>query len=83
MSRNGILANPNDRSAIETPEPERLAAYERGWWIMAGLTMLGLIPMLLLIRPKPAAVVVTAPAPAHMREALAACGWKEETLAAE
>jgi len=26
---------------------------------------------------------VTAPAPAHMREALAACGWKEETLAAE
>jgi EmrB/QacA subfamily drug resistance transporter len=44
---------------------ERLAAYERGWWIMAGLTMLGLIPMLLLIRPKPAAVVVTAPAPAE------------------
>jgi hypothetical protein len=43
---------------------ERLAAYERGWWIMAGLTALGLIPMLLLIRPKPAAVVA-APSPAE------------------
>jgi tRNA pseudouridine32 synthase/23S rRNA pseudouridine746 synthase len=26
---------------------------------------------------------VTAPTPAHMREALNACGWQEETLAAE
>jgi tRNA pseudouridine32 synthase / 23S rRNA pseudouridine746 synthase len=26
---------------------------------------------------------VTAPAPAHMREALNACGWQKETLAAE
>jgi tRNA pseudouridine32 synthase/23S rRNA pseudouridine746 synthase len=26
---------------------------------------------------------VTAPVPAHMREALSACGWREETLAAE
>jgi hypothetical protein len=38
--------------------------YQRGWWIMAGLTVLGLIPLLLLIRPKPA-VVVVAPAPAE------------------
>jgi cyclohexanone monooxygenase len=30
-SRNGVLANPNDRSAIETPEPERLATYEQRW----------------------------------------------------
>jgi EmrB/QacA subfamily drug resistance transporter len=44
---------------------ERLAAYERGWWIMAGLTALGFIPMLLLIRPKPAAVAVVAPVPAE------------------
>jgi hypothetical protein len=44
---------------------ERLAAYERGWWIMVGLTMLGFIPMLLLIRPKPAAVAVVAQAPAE------------------
>jgi cation diffusion facilitator CzcD-associated flavoprotein CzcO len=33
MSRNGILANPNDQSAIETPEPERLATYEQRWEI--------------------------------------------------
>ena len=31
MSRNGILANPNDQSAIETPEQERLATYEQRW----------------------------------------------------
>jgi cyclohexanone monooxygenase len=31
MTRNGILANPNDRSAIETPETERLAVYEKRW----------------------------------------------------
>ena len=31
MTRNGILANPNDRSAIETPEAERLAVYEQRW----------------------------------------------------
>jgi cyclohexanone monooxygenase len=31
MSRNGILAYPNDQSAIETPEQERLAVYERRW----------------------------------------------------
>jgi cyclohexanone monooxygenase len=30
-SRNGILAYPNDQSAIETPEPERLAIYEQRW----------------------------------------------------
>jgi cyclohexanone monooxygenase len=30
-TRNGILANPNDQSAIETPEPERLAVYEKRW----------------------------------------------------
>jgi len=31
MTRNGILANPNDQSAIETPEPVRLAVYEQRW----------------------------------------------------
>ncbi|MFL5289617.1 MAG: flavin-containing monooxygenase [Rhodopila sp.] len=31
MSRNGILANPLDQSAIETPEQERLAIYEQRW----------------------------------------------------
>ena len=31
MSRNGNLTNPNDASAIETPEAERLAEYERRW----------------------------------------------------
>ena len=31
MTRNGILANPNDQSAIETPETERLAVYEQRW----------------------------------------------------
>jgi cyclohexanone monooxygenase len=31
MSRNGILTNPNDQSAIETPEAERLAVYEKRW----------------------------------------------------
>src|ERR1700712_5095365 len=30
-SRNGILAYPNDKSAIETPEPERLTIYEQRW----------------------------------------------------
>jgi cyclohexanone monooxygenase len=31
MSRNGNLTNPNDASAIETPEAERRAEYERRW----------------------------------------------------
>jgi len=31
MTRNGILANPNDQSAIDTPEEERLAIYEQRW----------------------------------------------------
>ena len=31
MTRNGILANPNDKSAIETAETERLATYETRW----------------------------------------------------
>jgi cyclohexanone monooxygenase len=31
LTRNGILANPNDRSAIETPEPERTSVYEARW----------------------------------------------------
>ncbi len=31
MARTGILAYPNDRSAIETPEAERLAVYEQRW----------------------------------------------------
>jgi cyclohexanone monooxygenase len=31
MSRNGILAYPNDQSAIETPAPERQAVYEERW----------------------------------------------------
>jgi cation diffusion facilitator CzcD-associated flavoprotein CzcO len=31
LSRNGILANPNDVSAIDTPEDQRLAVYEDRW----------------------------------------------------
>ncbi|HEY1411923.1 MAG TPA: hypothetical protein VGF36_07265, partial [Rhodopila sp.] len=31
MTRNGILSNPNDQSAIEAPEPARLAEYEKRW----------------------------------------------------
>jgi cyclohexanone monooxygenase len=31
ITRNGILANPNDQSAIETPDPERLTIYEQRW----------------------------------------------------
>jgi len=31
LTRNGILANPNDQSAIETPDNERLAVYENRW----------------------------------------------------
>jgi cyclohexanone monooxygenase len=31
MTRNGILTNPNDQSAIETPEADRLAVYEKRW----------------------------------------------------
>ena len=31
MTRNGILANPNDASAVETPEAERLTVYEQRW----------------------------------------------------
>jgi cyclohexanone monooxygenase len=31
LTRNGVLANPNDKSAIETPEAERLATYEERW----------------------------------------------------
>jgi cyclohexanone monooxygenase len=31
LTRNGILANPNDQSAIETPEADRLAVYENRW----------------------------------------------------
>jgi cation diffusion facilitator CzcD-associated flavoprotein CzcO len=30
-SRNGIIAYPLDKSAIETPEPERLTIYEQRW----------------------------------------------------
>jgi cyclohexanone monooxygenase len=31
LTRNGILANPNDQSAIDTPEAERLTIYEQRW----------------------------------------------------
>jgi cyclohexanone monooxygenase len=31
LTRNGILANPNDMSAIATPDDERLAVYEKRW----------------------------------------------------
>jgi cyclohexanone monooxygenase len=31
LTRNGVLANPNDQSAIETPESERQAIYEQRW----------------------------------------------------
>jgi MFS family permease len=31
---------------------ERLMAFDRAWWIMAGLTMLSLVPLVLLVSPK-------------------------------
>jgi cyclohexanone monooxygenase len=31
MSRNGVLTNPNDVAAIQTPEEQRLAIYEERW----------------------------------------------------
>jgi cyclohexanone monooxygenase len=31
LARTGVLAYPNDQSAIETPETERLAIYEKRW----------------------------------------------------
>jgi EmrB/QacA subfamily drug resistance transporter len=35
---------------------QRLAAFDRAWWIMAAVTLLGLVPLLLLLqKPKPAA----------------------------
>ena len=33
--------------------PERVAAFHRGWWIMAAIVALGLIPTFFFIRPKP------------------------------
>jgi hypothetical protein len=30
----------------------RVAAFHRGWWIMAAITALGLLPTLVLIRPR-------------------------------
>jgi len=38
-------------SSPATPS-DRLAAFERGWWMMAGIAALGLVPTYLLIRPK-------------------------------
>ncbi len=40
MTRNGILANPIDKSAIETPEAERRAIYEQRW-ASGGTTFMG------------------------------------------
>ncbi|GJD49773.1 Multidrug resistance protein Stp [Methylobacterium crusticola] len=39
--------------APETPLG-KLAAYERAWWLTAGLTLLSLVPLALLRRPRPA-----------------------------
>jgi EmrB/QacA subfamily drug resistance transporter len=43
-----IIASPSSPAA-------RLAAFQRGWWIMAVITALALIPTLVLIRPRRAA----------------------------
>ncbi len=40
----------------------RLAAFRRGWWIIAAITALGLIPTFLLIRPTRAARLAAQPA---------------------
>jgi hypothetical protein len=39
---------------IGTPETsaERLAAFERAWWIMTAITLLGLVPLTLLAKRK-------------------------------
>jgi EmrB/QacA subfamily drug resistance transporter len=43
--------------------PERVAAFHRGWWVMAVIVALGLIPTFFFIRPKPKGEgVVRAPA---------------------
>jgi hypothetical protein len=39
-----VLASP-------TSPMGRVAAFHRGWWIMAAITALGMIPTLYLIRP--------------------------------
>jgi EmrB/QacA subfamily drug resistance transporter len=38
--------------ASPTSPMERLTAFHRGWWIMAAITALGLIPTFFLIRPR-------------------------------
>jgi MFS family permease len=40
----------------------RLAAFHRGWWIMAAVTLLGLVPTLWLIRPARVAPSIAQPA---------------------
>ncbi len=32
---------------------DRLAAFDRGWWVMAAITTIGLLPVLLLLRQRP------------------------------
>jgi MFS family permease len=35
-------------------QPERLAAFDRAWWIMAAVTLVGLLPIVLLVQRKKA-----------------------------
>jgi cyclohexanone monooxygenase len=50
MTRNGVLANPNDMSAIETPEAERLAVYEKRW-ASGGTTFMAAFNDLIFSKP--------------------------------
>ncbi len=51
-----IVGSPQDPAA-------RLAAFDRGWWVMAAVTALGFLPVALLLRQRPASLPTAAPAP--------------------
>lgn len=42
---------------------DRLAAFDRGWWVMAAITALGFVPVVVLLRQRPVAVPAAEPAP--------------------
>ena len=42
---------------------DRLAAFDRGWWILAAITALGFVPVLLLLRHRPDVLPAAEPLP--------------------